>query len=88
MRGAGGWLGVAAGVAGFVATLAAGHLTPAWVCAAFALLCFCFATRLALHWQILIGTVLGVGFGLWLGAAAEAMADLTLSLVFSSMQST
>jgi Na+/H+-dicarboxylate symporter len=76
LRGAGGWLGVAAGTVGFAALLLAGHATPAWVCAALALLCFCFATRLELHWQILIGTVLGVGFGLWLGSAADAMREV------------
>jgi hypothetical protein len=28
------------------------------------------------HWQILIGTLLGVAFGLWLGDAADAMKNV------------
>ena len=35
------------------------------------LLVFCLSTRLSLHWQILLGTLLGIGFGRavrsWLG---------------------
>jgi Na+/H+-dicarboxylate symporter len=67
---------VAAGLGGFAAALAAGHVELAWSCFAAGLLAFCFSTRLSLHWQILIGTLFGVGFGLWLGEAAEPMKNV------------
>lgn len=76
MAGSKGWLAVAAGLGGFAAALAAGSVGLAWCCFAGALLVFCLSTRMSLHWQILIGTVLGVAFGLWLPDAAEAMKNV------------
>jgi len=70
------WIAVATGLGGFAAALAAGHVELAWACFTAALLAFCLSTRLSLHWQILIGTLLGVGFGLWLGDAAGAMKEV------------
>jgi Na+/H+-dicarboxylate symporter len=76
LAGSKGWLAVAAGLGGFAAALAAGSVGLAWACFAGGLLGFCLSTRLSLHWQILIGTVLGVGFGLWLPEAAEPMKNV------------
>ena len=69
-------MAVAAGLGGFAAALAAGYVPLAWSFVAAGLLGFCLSTRLSLHWQILIGTVLGVGFGLWLPEAAEPMKNV------------
>jgi Na+/H+-dicarboxylate symporter len=76
LTGSKGWLVVAAGLGGFAAALAAGHVELAWSCFALGLLAFCLTTRLSLHWQILIGTLLGVVFGLLLGEAADAMKNV------------
>lgn len=70
------WLGVAGGLGGFAAALFAGHVELAWSCFTFGLLVFCLSSRMSLHWQILIGTLLGVAFGLWLGDAADAMKNV------------
>jgi Na+/H+-dicarboxylate symporter len=69
-------LGVAVGLGGFAAALATGQVEIAWSCFTLALLVFCLATSISLHWQILIGTLLGVAFGLWLGEAADAMQNV------------
>ena len=69
------WL-IAAGLGGFAAAWLAGHVALAWSAFALALLVFCLSTRLSLHWQILLGTLLGVAFGLWMGDAADAMKNV------------
>ncbi len=43
---------------------------------------FCFRTGASLNWQIAIGALLGVGFGLWLAEAATVMG--TLGAIFIS----
>ncbi|MEX2204802.1 MAG: dicarboxylate/amino acid:cation symporter [Myxococcota bacterium] len=74
-------MGVAGGLSGFAAALFAGHVELAWSCFTFALLVFCLTTRLSLHWQILIGTLIGVAFGLWLGEAADAMRNVGMLFI-------
>jgi Na+/H+-dicarboxylate symporter len=58
-------LGILVGLALFAVLLPVGFTALAYTAflSAFALLCF--GTRLSLNWQILIGAVLGVGFGAW-----------------------
>jgi Na+/H+-dicarboxylate symporter len=70
------WVGVAGALCGFAAALFAGQIELAWSCFTLGLLVFCLATRISLHWQILIGTLLGVAFGLWLPDAADAMRNV------------
>jgi Na+/H+-dicarboxylate symporter len=76
LAGSKGWLVVAAGLGGFAAALAVGSVGLAWSCFAAGLLAFCLSTPLSLHWQILIGTALGVAFGIWLPDAAEPMKNV------------
>ena len=57
--------GIAVGVVGFAALLAAGQPALAYTALVAALLLLCFGTRLSLNTQILIALGAGVGLGLW-----------------------
>ncbi|MFI5316149.1 MAG: dicarboxylate/amino acid:cation symporter [Myxococcota bacterium] len=56
-------IGIAAALAASAAALAGARPALAWTAFAAAFLIFCLSSRLSLNWQILLGTLLGVGFG-------------------------
>ena len=64
MHGSRSALGVVAGGGLGIALLLADQIALAYTAFALGFLAFCFTTSLSLNWQILIGALLGVGFGL------------------------
>jgi Na+/H+-dicarboxylate symporter len=66
-------VGVATGVALFAALLQVGRPDLAYAAFAAAFGAFCLGTSLSLNWQIFIGTILGILFGVYQGGAADAM---------------
>ena len=69
-------IAVGAAIAASCALLLLGH--PSLALAGFFVSfgVFCFQTELSLNWQIAIGSLLGVGFGLWLESSAGLMGAL------------
>jgi Na+/H+-dicarboxylate symporter len=56
-------IGIAAALAASAAALVVGRGDLAWTAFATAFLVFCLSSRLSLNWQILVGVLLGIGFG-------------------------
>jgi L-cystine uptake protein TcyP (sodium:dicarboxylate symporter family) len=56
-------MGIAAALAAALAALVAGRGDLAWTAFALAFLVFGLASSLSLNWQILVGALLGIGFG-------------------------
>jgi Na+/H+-dicarboxylate symporter len=79
----GNWgIAVGAGIAASCALLLAGRPQLAFVGFLLSFGGFCFRTELSLNWQIVLGSLLGVASGFWLGEASAVMG--TLGRIFIS----